>query len=179
MMNKKLKQNIIFYIIYLIIAIILALIPFICFVCLLVTGYPADHTSSIKLINILNICFVILLIFSFLYLLLRNFLLIFLWMFMKKYHPQSRLMQFFNTLQSDNSKQIIVLIISLLLDVIRIFIVKSFLNFPLWPDSVLVYFEFNSGGLITNFIIFILVLKIDGWIKNRQVAKKSIKLPKI
>ena len=178
MMNKKLKQNIIFYIIYLIIAIILALIPIICFVCFGILTHIDEYTSSKNnvshiVLDILEICFCVLFIFAPLYLLLRNFLLIFLWMFMKKFHPQSRLMQFFNTLQSDNSKQIIVLIISLLLDVIRIFIVKSFLNFPLWPDSVLVYFEFNSGGLITNFVIFILVLKIDGWIKNRKVAKKS------
>lgn len=173
MMNKNLKQNITFYLIYLIIAVILALIPFICFVCLLVTGYPADHTSSIELINILNICFVILLIFSFLYLFLRNFLLIFLWLFMKKFHPQSRLMQFFKTLQNDNSKQVLVLILSLIFDILLILLIKNFFRIYLWPDSVVHYWINNSGGLITNFIIFILILKIDAWIKNRQVAKKS------
>ena len=172
-MNKNLKQNIIFYLIYLIIAIILASIPFICFVCLLATGYPSEHTSSIILIHILSNCFFIVVIFLLLYLFLRNFLLIFLWMFIKKFHPQSRLMQFFKTLQNDNSKQVLVLILSLIFDILLILLIKSFFRIPLWPNSILGHLEINSGGLITNFIIFILILKIDAWIKNRQVAKKS------
>jgi hypothetical protein len=37
-------------------------------------------------------------------------------------------------------------------------------------DSILWYLGINSGGLITNFVIFILVLKFDLW-KNRQGVK--------
>lgn len=174
-MNKILKQNINFYIIYLIISLILISIPIICFVCLLATGYPSEHTSSIILIHILSNCFFIVVIFLLLYLFLRNFLLIFLWMFIKKFHPQSRLMQFFKTLQNDNSKQVLVLILSLIFDILLILLIKNFFRIYLWPDSVVHYWINNSGGLITNFIIFILILKIDAWIKNRQVAKKSNK----
>ena len=94
---------------------------------------------------------------------------------MKKFHPQSRLMQFFKTLQNDNSKQVLVLILSLMFDILLILLIKNFFRIHLWPDSVVHYWINNSGGLIINFVIFILVLKIDGWIKNRQVAKKSNK----
>lgn len=182
-MNKILKQNINFYIIYLIISLILISIPIICFIYFLLTADNGENPSSIHiphiLSNILNICFIVLLIFSFLYLYFRNFLLIWLWMFIKKFHPHSGLMQFFKTLQNDNSKQILVLILSLIFDILPILLIKNFFRIPLWPDSILDHLKTNSGGLITNFIIFILVLKIDGWIKNRKVAKKSIKLPKI
>ena len=84
-------------------------------------------------------------------------------------------MQFFKTLQNDNSKQIIVLILAIIFDVFPIVLIKNFFNIDIWPDSVMYYWMNNSGGLFINFLTMIIFLRIDAWIKNRQVAKKSKK----
>ena len=166
-MNKNFKERINFYVIYLLISLVFILIPIFCFMCFLLTADIGENVLSNNISQtFLNTCFYILIIFTFLFLFFRNFLLIWLWMFVRKYQSQSKLMQFFKTLQNDNSTQITVILFSLILDILGIFIEKSVYGISLWSDSVYSYLYFHSGGLITNFVIFIIFLRIDTWISR-------------
>ncbi len=174
-MKKMSKYNKNFYKIYLNIIFIYTIIPIIdasIFFSILFIDYgELSLVTNIAdlLCNIAIIIFYISSVFILLYILLRNFLLIWLWMLIRKFHPQSSLMCFFRTLQCDSSKQVLILFFSLLLDIFLILLIKIYSELTL-SDSILWYLGINSGGLITNFVIFILVLKFDLW-KNRQGVK--------
>lgn len=104
---------------------------------------------------------------------LKNFSLIWLWMFVKKYYPQSILMEFFKKLQCSKLFQCVILILSLLVDIFVVFFyIKEYYQDIFFLIIMCHVIISMYCGIFIVFLILIIFLKNDLW-KSRQAAKKS------
>lgn len=152
---SNLKDKICFYLIYVMIVIIMLFLQE-CFSSKL--GYIIFSPNLVSGFLVLSLV----IFYYIINMMLKNFSLIWLWLFVKKYHPQSILMKFFKELQCNKLSQCIILILSLLVDIFVVFFhIKEFYQNIFFSIIMCQMIISMYCGIFIIFLILIIFLKND------------------